>query len=86
MNKHLELLQWCMDNESEDFPISYTFNHGKSWIYAAKGNVTVNCINESEVDEVVLGLDAAKKKFTPEVIKEKRKQALLKELAGLEGK
>ena len=75
-----------MENESSSFDISYTFNHGKSWIYAAGGNVTVNCINESEVDEVILGLSAAKNKFTPDAIKQKRKQALLKELAELEGK
>ena len=85
MNKHLELLQWCMDNESGGFPISYTFSHGRSWIHALGGDISINCIEEDEVDSVLLELSAAKAKSMLDIIKDKRKQALLKELAELEG-
>ena len=85
MNKHLELLQWCMDNESKDFPAIYTFNHGSSWIHALGGDISINCIEESMVDDVIAALNIAKAKNTPDAIKQKRKQALLKELAELEG-
>lgn len=84
-NKHLELLQWCINNESDSFDISYTFNHGVSWIYALGGNVSIHSINADEVDSTISRLDNAKKAFTPEAIKEKRKAELLKELAELEG-
>ena len=86
INKHLELLQWCIDNESEHFPISYTFNIDQSWIHALGGEVAINCIEECDVDSVILKLSAAKAENTPETAKEKRKQAILKELAELEGK
>ena len=85
MNKHLELLQWCIDNESSSFDISYTFNHGTSWIHALSGDLVFNGLVEDEVDSVLLELSAAKSKNTLDSIKEKRKQALLKELAELEG-
>ncbi len=85
INKHLELLQWCIDNESEHFPISYTFNIGQSWIHALSGEIAINCIEECDIDSVILELSAAKAENTLEVVKEKRKQALLKELAELEG-
>ena len=85
MNKHLELLQWCIDNESEHFPISYNFNIGMSWIQALGGDIAINCIEEGDIDEVILQLGAAKAGNTPDSIKEKRKQELLKELAELEG-
>ena len=86
MNKHLELLQWCIDNESDLFPVHYTFNHGKSWIHALGGELTFNCVEESDVDSVLLRLSAAKAENTLEAVKSRRKQALLKELAELEGK
>lgn len=86
MNKHLELLQWCIDNESEDFPIIYNFNIGRSWIHALGGDIAINCIGEDEVDSVMLELSAAKSENTLKAIKQKRKQELLKELAELEGK
>lgn len=85
MNKHLELLQWCIDNNSEHFPISYNFNIGMSWIQALHGDIAINCIEEDEVDSVITRLNDAKKENTPEAIKQKRKQELLKELAELEG-
>lgn len=85
MNKHLELLQWCIDNESGSFDISYNFNIGMSWIQALGGDIAINCIEEGEVDGVILQLSAEKAENTPELTKEKRKQALLKELAELEG-
>ena len=85
MNKHLELLQWCIDNESSGFDISYTFNHGTSWIYALGGNVSIHSIDADEVDSAISRLNDAKKENTPELKKQKRKQELLKELAELEG-
>lgn len=85
-NKHLELLQWCMGNESEDFPIIYNFNIGRSWIHALNGEIAINCIEEGDVDSVMLELSVAKAENTLKAIKEKRKQSLLKELAELEGK
>ena len=85
MNKHLELLQWCIDNESEQFPICYTFNIGKSWIHALGGDITFNCVEESMVDDVIAELNIAKAENTPDLTKEKRKAELLKELAELEG-
>ncbi len=85
MNKHLELLQWCIDNESSSFDISYTFNHGTSWIYALGGSVSIHSIDAGEVDSIITRLNDAKKENTPEVKKQKRKQELLKELAELEG-
>lgn len=85
MNKHLELLQWCIDNQSEDFKINYTFNIGMSWIQALGGDIAINCIEEGDVDSVMLELSAAKSENTLKAIKEKRKQELLKELAELEG-
>ncbi len=86
MNKHLELMQWCMNNESEDFPISYTFNIGQSWIHALNGDLIFHCVESDMVDDVIIELEKAKAENTPESIKEKRKQELLKELAELEGK
>jgi len=85
MNKHLELLQWCIDNESKEFPVVYNFNIGKSWIHVLNGDIAINCIEECEVDEVIFQLSAVKAGNTPDAIKQKRKQALLKELAELEG-
>lgn len=85
MNKHLQLLQWCMNNESDSFDISYTFNHGTSWIHALGGNVSIHSIDADEVDSAISRLYDAKKENTPEAIKQKRKQELLKELAELEG-
>ncbi len=86
INKHLELLQWCIANESEYFPISYTFNIGQSWVHALGGDITINCIEECDIDDVIAELSKARAEITPETAKEKRKQALLKELAELEGK
>ena len=80
MNKHLELLQWCIENSNDDFKANYNYSIGKSWI---SGTVGINCIDADKVDGVIKNLLLQKANYTPEKVAERRKSELLEELEKL---
>lgn len=80
MNKHLELLQWCIENSNDDFKANYNYSIGKSWI---SGTVDINCIDDIEVDGAIKHLKKEKLDYSHEKVAEKRKTELLAELETL---
>ena len=77
MNKHLEFLQWCIENSDENFNVNYSYSGGYSWI---SGTVMINCIKGGEVDAAIQQLEIMKREQTPKAAAKKRKAELLAEL------
>lgn len=80
MNRHLKLLQWCIDNTDDNFKANYNYGVGQSWI---SGTHTINCIEHDEVDKAIAQLKAAKQAHSPIKLAQKRKLELLAELERL---
>ena len=80
MNRHLKLLQQCIDNTDENFKANYNDGGGQAWI---SGTHTINCIEHDEVDKAIAQLKAAKQAHSPIKLAQKRKLELLAELERL---